>query len=396
VAAATVDTTLEAGEADAVPPKRQFLKWNQYDGPVSTLRYGINFMYDFSNYAQDDDSKQQFDLSPDNGLRDFRIVFSGKFKTKRAITWTLGYMYDGADDEWRFRQTGFQVDLPEISGRVFLGRTKEGYSLIKVTNGALIWGMERSQTLDAFVPILADGIKYMGYYPRQRVLLNVGLFSDVLSEKEKFSTYDNQLVTRIAWQPVLSEENRTVAHIAFMARRTKPDEDKLREKARPGDYQAPFFLDTGTFPADRSQTYGLEALYRRGSVLFWGEYDWQKDHATSGEEPMFHGGNVSVIWLVTGETRPYNAAGGFIEAVSPKRTVFEGGPGAIEAGLDLSFNDFNDGSFQGGKFWRLTPLVGWHLADYLRWTVVYGVGVLDRFGVKGTTQFFQTRFQLLL
>ena len=111
---------------------------------------------------------------------------------------------------------------------------------------------------------------------------------------------------------------------------------------------------------------------------------------------MFHGGNVSVIWLATGETRPYNAAGGFLEPVSPKRTVFEGGPGAIEAGLDLTFNDFDDGSFQGGKFWRLTPIVGWHLSDNLRWTLAYGVGVLDRFGVESTTQFFQTRFQVLI
>jgi phosphate-selective porin OprO/OprP len=126
------------------------------------------------------------------------------------------------------------------------------------------------------------------------------------------------------------------------------------------------------------------------------EYNWQRDRATTGEEPRFHGGNASAIWLVTGETRPYNAVGGFFGAVSPNRTVFEGGPGAIEALLDVTYNDFDDGRFRGGKFWRLTPGVGWHLADYLRWTVVYGIGVLDRSGVKGTTQFFQTRFQVVI
>jgi phosphate-selective porin OprO/OprP len=304
-------------------------------------------------------------------------------------------MYDGADEEWRFRQTGIQVDLPEISGRVFVGRQKEGYSLIKVMTGIHIWGVERSQTLDAFVPILADGIKYMGYYPRQRIFLNLGAYSDVLSENEKFSTYDHQLITRLGWLPVLSEEQHAVAHVALMARRTRPDEDAIREKAKPGDYLAPSFLDTGKFPADRSQTYGFEAFYRKGPWLFMTEYDWQMDHATSGDEPMFHGGNAAAVWLVTGETRPYNPRGGFFGAVSPNRTVFEGGPGAIEAGLDLTYNDFDDGSFRGGKLWRLTPIVGWHLTDYVRTTFVYGFGVLDRFGVKGTTQFFQTRLHLM-
>lgn len=393
---ATVDTTLEAGEADAIPPKRQFVKWNQYDGPISTLRWGAHFMYDFSGYAQDDESKQQFALESKQGMRDFRLVFNGKFKTRRGLSWTLGYMYDGAEDEWRFRQTGIQVDLPEISGRVFLGRTKEGYSLIKVTNGAFIWGMERSQTLDAFVPILADGIKYMGYFPRQRVLVNLAAFTDVLSEDQKFSTYDNQLITRVAWQPVLSEEERTASHIAFMARRTEPDEGVIREKSRPGDYQSPFFLDTGSFPADRSQTYGLEGLYRKGPLLVMAEYDWQQDHATSGEKPVFHGGNATVVWIATGETRPYNARGGFIEMISPNRTVFEGGTGAIELGVDMTYNDFDDGTFRGGKFRRLTPFAGWQLSDNFRWTLVYGLGFLDRFGVEGTTQFFQTRFQVLL
>jgi phosphate-selective porin OprO/OprP len=394
VSAATVDTTLEAGDGDVTAPRRQLVKWNQFDGPISTLRFGAHFMYDFATHAQDDESKQQFHLEPDQGTRDFRVIFSGRFKTERPITWAFAYRYDGAEDDWYFRTTGIQVDLPEISGRVFVGRTKEGYSLIKLSSGAFIWGLERSQVLDAFVPILADGIRYMGYYAGPRILLNVGLYADWLSENEAFSTDDNQIVTRLGWQPVLSEEQRTVFHVAVMGRRAKPDEGQVREKSRPGSFLDPFFLDTGTFPAERAHTYGLEGFYRRGSVLFMAEYNWQKDDATTGEKPTFHGGNAAVVWLVTGETRPYNAPGGFLEAVSPNRTVFEGGPGAIELGLDLTYSDFDSGSFLGGKFWRLTPIVGWHLSDNLRWTFVYGVGELDRFGTKGTTQFFQTRFQV--
>src|SRR5262245_66080953 len=89
--AATIDTTADAGEADAIPPKRRMVKWNQFDGPVSTLSYGYGFLVDFATYSQDDDSKQQVSMEPDVGLRDFRLLARGKFKTERPFTWTLGY-----------------------------------------------------------------------------------------------------------------------------------------------------------------------------------------------------------------------------------------------------------------------------------------------------------------
>jgi phosphate-selective porin OprO and OprP len=395
-AVATIDTTAEAGEADAQTPRRRFVKFNEFDGPISTLRYGFGFAYDAMSYAQDDKSKQQFKLESDAGVRDFRLLFKGRFKTQRPITWTLGYMYDGADDSWRFRQTGIQIDVPEVSGRFFLGRTKEGYSQTKVMVGYFIMGVERSQTLDAFVPILADGIKYMGYFPKPRLAVNLGWFGDGLSEDEKFATYDNQVVTRVVWQPILSDEEHKVLHFGVMGRQAKPDEGSLREKSRPGAYLAPFFLDTGKFAADKSHTYGFEALYRSGPLLFAGEYDFQRDNALNGKDPLFHGGDATVDWMITGETRPYNTKGAFFEAVSPTRSVFDGGRGAVEAILTLTYNDFDDAGFQGGKFWRLTPMVNWHLDDLVHVSFVYGYGRLERFGVTGTTQFFQTRLLLYL
>ena len=51
----------------------------------------------------------------------------------------------------------------------------------------------------------------------------------------------------------------------------------------------------------------------------------------------------------------------------------------------------DSGLITGGKFKRLTPMVNWHLSDFLRLEAAYGVGGLDRFNLKGTTQFFQTR-----
>jgi phosphate-selective porin OprO/OprP len=51
---------------------------------------------------------------------------------------------------------------------------------------------------------------------------------------------------------------------------------------------------------------------------------------------------------------------------------------------------------RGGKFGRITPMVNWYLSDHVRLEFAYGYGHLDRFDLKGNTQFFQTRLQLQL
>ncbi len=73
--------------------------------------------------------------------------------------------------------------------------------------------------------------------------------------------------------------------------------------------------------------------------------------------------------------------------------MFEGGRGAWEALLRLSYVDLDDGPVQGGRFWRLTPMVNWYLSDHLRMEFAYGIGQLDRFELYGATRFFQSRLQ---
>jgi len=41
-------------------------------------------------------------------------------------------------------------------------------------------------------------------------------------------------------------------------------------------------------------------------------------------------------------------------------------------------------------------MLNWHASDNLRLEISCGYGSLDRFGLVGKTQFFQTRFQFLL
>jgi phosphate-selective porin OprO and OprP len=393
---APIDDTIEAGEADAVVPVRKLVSWNEFDGRFFSIRVGGGLLYEYAAFSQDENSTAQIDLTPEAKVRDTRLLLKGRLKFRRAVTWSAGLMYDGPTDEWLVRETGVMVEVPEISGHLFVGRSKEGFSLNKIMVGYAGWTQERSTISDATIPILADGIKWLGYAPKIHLLWNLGAYTDWLSEGQGFSTYDNQFVGRVAWLPYLSGDGGRLFHLGVNLRYGHPNEGELRLRSRPEAFPSPYFVDTGEFAAKSTRMTSLEAYSRRGSVLIGSEYFFQKVDAAESGDPFFHGGEVVATWLVTGETRAYNTRGGFFNQVSPARPLFQGGPGAWEIVGRASYIDLDSGSLSGGRFWRLTPMVNWYLSDNVRLEMTYGYGLLDRFDLRGRTHFFQTRIQLQL
>jgi phosphate-selective porin OprO/OprP len=397
-AEAAVTAPMEAGESEADVPVREFVKWNEYNGPFSTLRFGGGFLYDYAAYDQDDDSEQQVDLSDGEKLRDFRFLLKGKFLkiTERPVTWSTGIMWDEANERWALRQSGVMIGLPKLASEVFIGRTKSGFSMNKVMVGYHGWTHERATANDAMLPILADGIKWMGYLPKPGLIWSMGWYGDSYSDKESFSTMDHEQVARVAWLPVRKDIAQTVLHLGVSLRHGTPEDRQLRLRSRPESFQAPYVVDTGVFAAQSINMSGLEAYYRSGPVLLGSEIFMENVDSASTGNPQFNGGEVFVTWNVTGETRPYKPAGGYFLAVSPSRPVGKGGPGAIELVLRYSDVDLDAGTLRGGKFRRLTPMVNWHLSDNIRLEFAYGIGELDRFDLTGKTRFFTMRTQFTL
>jgi phosphate-selective porin OprO/OprP len=392
----TLDDTMTASEADA-PSARKLVKWNELDGKYATARVGGGFLYEFNAYAQNEESKQQFAMHPQEKVRDFRILLGGRFKFfKRSVTYQFGYMYDAALGEWRVRQSGIMVDVPELLGSIFVGRTKEGFSLNKVMVGYAGWSMERFTMNDAMIPILADGVKWLGSDKKHHMLWNLGIYKDWISQKESFSTYDHQVVGRVAWLPEMSDADKTVLHIGLSVRYGVPKDHRIQPRSRPESFTAPYFLDTGKFTANNTRMLGPEVYYRPGSVLIGSEYFFQKVDAPQSGNPLFHGGDVFVSWLPTGEVRTYNTRGGYFNGIVPNHSLFSGGRGAWELVGRFSYTDLDGGTLKGGKFWRITPMVNWHMSPNMRLEMVYGYGSLDKFNITGGTQFFQTRIQFQL
>ena len=347
-------------------------------------------------YQQDAASHEQFDLSSEWKVRDSRVLLHGRFKTKRPISWSTGIMYDWAAEKWVMRQTQVMVSVPEMWGDISVGRTKEGFSLNKVMIGYAGWTMERQPINDAALPILADGIKWLGYLPKARILWTLGFYGDALSEGQTFSTYENQISGRFAWVPVLSPDGGNLLHIGVSHRQGRTKDGKLKLRARPGAWAAPYFVDSGEFAAEHSTLTSIETYWRPRPVTMGGEVFFQRVDAPASGDPRFHGGDAFVSWLITGETRRYNTKGGYFNQISPSSSVYSGGPGAWEIVTHVTYVDLDDKAITGGKFWRLTPMLNWYLSDQIRLEAAYGYGSLNRFGIVGKTHFFQTRLQLQL
>lgn len=384
---------ITAGEADGDRLRRNLLSRARLNLGFTTFELGGGVLVDYIGYDQDSASRTQFDLASIGKLRDARVLIGGKFNTKRSFTWQAGIMYDAATKQWLVRQTGFMIAVPELWGHLFIGRAKEGFSLNKVMVGYDGWTMERQPFTDASIPLLADGVKWLGYVPSQHFFWNLGLFGDAFSQGQTFSSYDNQFVVRAGWVPIVSDSAGRLLHLALNYRIGKPDKDSLRLRSRPEAFEAPYFIDTGKFPATLSQQMGPELYYRPGRLLFGSEYYWQYVNSAQEGHLWFQGGELVATWLVTGETRSYNTVGNYFRSIAPARSVIQGGPGAWELVLKYSYANLNSRSVQGGRFSRVTPMLNWYLTDNMRLEIGYGFGVLNRFGIIGRTQFFQARLQ---
>ena len=371
------------------------MKLNEFDGPLSSLKFGGGFMYEYAGYSQDEASKTQ--VSPEAGfkIRDARFTMSGKFKTKREITYKVGLMYDGNDKSWFMRETGVMIKLKEARGHVFIGRTKEGYSLSKVMVGYAIWHFERNTAVD-MIPILADGIKYIGYMSKPRIIWNVGAYADWLSEGQSFSTFRYQVAVRAGWLPIYTDTYKPVLHIGGNYRYGKIKNGTFRMRSKPEVSGGPYYVDSDVFNTDHSNSFGGELYYRAGKFLFGSEYHLHQFDSPEEGDPVFGGGEAFVSYMFTGEVKPYYTFNGIFGFIKVKRPLFQGGWGAFEGMLRVSNMDVDDGNIEGGKYWRVTPMVNWFMNDHVRLFINYGYVVLDRFETEGATNIFQCRVLLSL
>jgi phosphate-selective porin OprO and OprP len=375
------------------------LDFNETDFGFTTARIGMAFMTDWAWYSQDAKSKAQTDtgklaLENQSKIRDVRIFFSGKIKSKRYLEWRAAMMWDGVNEEFTFRETGLIIGMPELSGKIFIGRSKEGFSSSKVQNGYSVPTIERQPALDP-IPIMTDGIRYFGQTKKSNLFWSAGYSSNVFyGDESRFMPYKWTVSGRVGWLPLYKPQQHTWIHTGLNFRYAKPINNKIAVTSKPESNPAPNFVDTKTFECDQVTGFGPELYFYKGPLMIGSETFFHNYRSVEAGDPTFWGGNLLITYNLTGESYPYikdNAVSFFVD---PKRSLFKGGPGCWQLLLTGTVYDTNEGLKPGGSMWKLTGMLNWYPSNDYAIKFMYGYGVLDRFGIKGATQYFQARFQI--
>ncbi len=379
--------------------KKRTLTYNEYEGPLLYTRVGALIIGDYNTFSQDEASLAQVGNIPNEfEFRAARLVIRGTMGKKRRVSYFYAGEYNGmsrepGDGALRLTDLAFTADLGKY-GDLTLGKTKEPIHLARIMPGDGVLLMERA-TMDALVPSRGTGIKLHNTALDRHLTWTVGWFSDFFASGNSTRDLHKQFTGRVTGTPVYEDDGRKLVHLGLAYRHAQATSGTLRFREPPEANTAPDFIDTGEFPADKSRTVNLEFGTVHGPWSLQAEYlkMWVSSPETGN--PRFNGWYLAGSWILTGESRSYSRKGGFFYKVAPNNPIGRGkhGKGAFELTFRYSDTDFTDRQIQGGEFQRWSVGANWYATDQWRLELNYGQGRLDRFGLKGDTDFLQFRLQ---
>ena len=175
--------------------------------------------------------------------------------------------------------------------------------------------MERATANDAFLPILADGIKWTGNSPDGRLVYNLGYYKDELSDKESFNKNDSQFIARAVWLPFLLSDPERLLHLAVGYRYGKSNDGFLQYRSKPEANPAQSYaIDTGKFAAQHSDIAASRPTTGPGPLMFGMEYLFNQVASRETGDPVLPWRRGLRGLYLTGEVRPYNTKGAYFEA----------------------------------------------------------------------------------
>ncbi len=383
-------------------------KFNRFEtAPVSGIVAGavvLDRMYWLDQNAESE--AQVGDLKSFDGgeIRGLRVGGVGTLNFKRPWVWTLfgaTHAFDKGfdvrdDDEFTFFDV--RLDIPIWEKTSFsIGKQKEPISMERMMSMVHLPLQERSAVADALLPSRNVGIVMSGSIFRDRVVLAGGAFNDWLDKDQPSSFSDNttNYVGRATWVPFEDQTESSLLHLGLGYRYSDAVQGGL-VRTEPEFNQSPDFISTELFDADEFNTYQAEASWRSGRLWMHGEYIRTDIDAPALLDPSVDGYHVTASWALTGELREYNKRVGVFRRLPIARTVNQNGWGAWELGMRYSTLDANDGLLEGGDMDIWSAGLNWWLSPYFNINVNYRYITLDKDGLEGTSQGFNSRILLVL
>lgn len=381
-------------------------KWNKWESRYVDGLFAAAIALDRQHWvSQDDDSRDQVgSLGPFEGgqIRGFRFGIVGTLNFPRPWVYTLFAATHAFDKGFDSNETDsitlfdYRLDIPLAQNLTMsVGKQKEPISMERLMSMVQEPMQERSAPADALLPSRNVGVVFSGTTFKQRSTWAGGVFNDWFDANQAINDSATQFVGRMTGLPYISSDEINLLHLGAGVRYSNAREG-VRALTEPEFNNAPLYVDTGLFDAQSTTTWQLETSFRSGPVWLAGEYLRANTDAPSVDNPELSGYHLGASWIVTGEVRGYNRRAGILGPVPIARSVYQNGIGAWEVSTRFSHTDLDDGDVEGGKMdiWSLG--VNWWLSPFMSLGLNYRFIELDRDGLVGRSNGFNTRLLLIL
>jgi len=342
----------------------------------------------------------------DKELEEANGEFDDGVEFRRARLFMRGTIYDNLDfvaeydfaGSLGFRSVYMGVKHVPVVGNVRVGHQLEPMGLEELASNNHITFMERG-LMTVFNPAYNTGILTFDSELDQRMTWAAGVFKDTDSLGDSVSNEEFAVTARITGLPYYAEDGKEYAHLGGSYSYRQMDDAPYRVRARPESLIAPYVVDTKNIASDTVDLAGLEAMLTLNSLSLQSEWLMSTIDQIPGEDNTpaadvdFQTYYVMASYILTGEYRSYNKAGGYFSRVTPNNnaTGKSWGSGAWEIAARYNFIDLNDGTVNGGEMETYTAGLNWYLNPHTRIMWNY---VMAEVKDEGDVNIFETRFQV--
>ncbi|MBL7114257.1 MAG: porin [Kiritimatiellae bacterium] len=327
----------------------------QPEAKYPQFKMGGRIMMDVAGYDSDD-----ADFSSGTEFRRARFFLKGR----AAPDWfyKLQYELNGEGAEG-FQDAYFGYDGWDGNATLRMGQMIEAGSLEDTSSSKYITFMERALPVLAFSPATRRiGVRVDSHGEWWHAA--GGVFGGVAADDE---TEDDTLGGSVRMTCAPWRATGRVVHLGASGQYRVPREDTMRFRARPESHvDDTRLVDTGSMTnVNHYVTAGLEAALVHGPLSFQGEYIGVNVDRDDGDSLFLDGFYLYASWLITGESRSYDATLGEFVRLKPAKPFGDAGLGAWEVAVRYSELDLDD-EVRGGRERNVTAGINWYVNKRIR------------------------------
>lgn len=367
---------------------------------------------DVSYYEQDENSFSQMgDLGAryePGQIRAMRFGVVGTIGSKNPWRYIIAGAYRAfdqgfnADSASDFSLYDLRVDIPTAIGTFAIGKMKEPVSIQRRANLIYLGGFERSINIDGLTSARNNGITFTRNFWKDRIYWSIGAFRAFNYANEvKWKDATTSGMTALAVNPFHDLQEHHDLHLGASFRVADfKGGGKLRQ--HPEAYFAGKFIETPFLEGEQTRLVNLELVYRWKSLIVSGEMTRLLLEGPALGTPVLYGHYVQADYLLTGERRSYLSPTASFSPPRPRKSVQDGGPGALELSIRYSalYTSQVDQALgdpgTSGDLQKIGAYLTWYPTLLSKFQLGYNFTELDRFGIIGHTHIFQIRFAILI